>query len=304
MAELTPTFPPGVSWRVAFDTTEFIGIAIKEVVYTLIAAVVLVFLVMLLFLQSFRATLIPMLVVPVALLGAALGMNALGFSINQLTLFAMVLAIGIVVDDAIVVIEATERIMREENLSPLEATRKAMGQITNAIIAITVVLTAVFVPAALQSGTVGGIYRQFALVIAVSMIFSAFLALSLTPALCATILRPTHLDVGVFRWFNRAFDHSRIAYLRTLASSLRQTPRWMAGFAVLVVIAAFLYARLPSSFVPEEDLGMVFGMARAAAGRHARAHHGHAGKGERPPQAERKRQRHESRGRLQFHGHR
>ncbi len=266
MAELAATFPPDVTWRVASDTTQFIGIAIREVVYTLIEAVVLVFLVMLLFLQSFRATLIPMLVVPVTLLGAALGMNALGFSINQLTLFAMVLAIGIVVDDAIVVIEATERIMREENLSPLAATRKAMGQITGAIIAITVVLSAVFIPAALQSGTVGGIYRQFALVIALSMLFSAFLALSLTPALCATILRPAHLNAGVFRWFNRAFDRSQTAYVRTLASSLRHTPRWMASFAVLVIIAGFLYLRLPGSFVPNEDGGVVFAIVELPPG--------------------------------------
>ncbi len=260
MRELERTFPPGVAWGLAFDTTEFIDIAIKEVMYTLVEAVILVFLVMLLFLQSFRATLIPTLVVPVALLGAALGMYALGFSINQLTLFAMVLAIGIVVDDAIVVIEATERIMREEHLSPLEATRKAMGQITNAIVAITVVLAAVFIPAAMQTGTVGGIYRQFAMVIAVSMVFSAFLALTLTPALCATVLRSTHLNIGFFHWFNRAFDRSQTAYVRTLSSSLRKTPRWMMSFAVLVVLAGFLYMRLPGGFVPDEDQGMVFSM--------------------------------------------
>jgi multidrug efflux pump len=258
--ELSETFPPGVEWKAVFDTTEFIGIAIKEVVYTLIEAVILVFLVMLLFLQSIRATLIPTLVVPIALLGAAIGMSMLGFSINQLTLFAMVLAIGIVVDDAIVVIEATERIMRTEGLSPLQSTRKAMSQITNAIIAITVVLSAVFIPAALQSGTVGGIYKQFALVIALSMLFSAFLALSLTPALCATILRPTHLNNPLFRKFNEIFDRSQAAYIRTLTTALRHTPRWMASFAVLVVLAGFMYAKLPTSFVPEEDVGMFVGM--------------------------------------------
>ncbi|HEX2492151.1 MAG TPA: multidrug efflux RND transporter permease subunit [Steroidobacter sp.] len=266
MAELASTFPPGVTWKVSHDTTQYIRIAIKEVVYTLIQAVVLVFLVMLLFLQSFRATLIPTLVVPVALLGAALAMNALGFSINQLTLFAMVLAIGIVVDDAIVVIEATERIMREENLSPMQATRKAMSQITNAIIAITVVLSAVFVPAALQGGTVGGIYRQFALVIALSMLFSAFLALSLTPALCATILRPTHMNNVLFGRFNDAFARSQTAYIQTLASSLRHTPRWMASFIALVLVAALLYARLPTSFVPEEDIGMFIGIVELPPG--------------------------------------
>jgi multidrug efflux pump len=267
MAELDDTFPPGVQWVTVFDTTSFIEIAVQEVVLTLVEAVVLVFLVMLLFLQSFRATLIPMLVVPVALLGAGIGMYVLGFSINQLTLFAMVLAIGIVVDDAIVVIEAVERIMREEHLSPLEATRKAMRQITGAIIAITVVLSAVFIPAALQSGVVGGIYRQFALVIAVSMLFSAFLALSLTPALCASMLRPTHLKENpIFRAFNRAFTSSQAAYVRTLSTSLRHTPRWMASFAVLVVLAGVLYARLPTSFVPDEDLGIVVAIAELPPG--------------------------------------
>ncbi len=180
-----PSFPPGVEWFLPFDATIFIDAAIHEVIITLVIAVVLVFIVMLVFLQSFRATLIPTLVVPVALMGAFIGMALFGFSINQLTLFGMVLAIGIVVDDAIVVIESVERIMREEHLSPKEATRKAMTQITNPIIAISVVLAAVFIPSALQSGSVGMIYQQFAMTIAISMGFSAFLALSLTPALCA-----------------------------------------------------------------------------------------------------------------------
>ncbi len=267
MAELQQTFPAGVSWFVPFDATTFITISIKEVLITLVAAVVLVFIVMLVFLQSFRATLIPTLVVPAALMGAFIGMYVAGFSINQLSLFGIVLAIGIVVDDAIVVIEAVERIMREENLSPREATRKAMGQITGAIVTITVVLAAVFIPSALLGGATGAIYRQFALTIAVSMIFSAFLALSFTPALCATMLKPTHLQPNIiFRWFNRAYDRSQRAYLRVVGESVRHTPRWMVAFAVMVVIGGLLYARLPGSFVPEEDQGYSIGIVQLPPG--------------------------------------
>ena len=267
MAELAQTFPAGVAWSVVFDSTTFIVISIREVLYTLIAAVVLVFIVMLVFLQNIRATLIPTLVVPAALMGAFVGMYAAGFSINQLSLFGMVLAIGIVVDDAIVVIEAVERIMREEGLSPREATRKAMGQITGAIVTITVVLAAVFVPSALQTGATGAIYRQFALTIAVSMLFSAFLALSFTPALCAHMLKPAHLEPNfVFRWFNRAYDRSQRAYVRVVAESLRHTPRWIAAFAVLVIVGAFLFTRLPGSFVPEEDQGYSIGIVQLPPG--------------------------------------
>ena len=192
MAILAKDLPPGVEWDVPYDTTPFIVASITDVVHTLFEAIVLVFLVMLIFLQNLRATIIPTLVIPVALLGTFIGLYLLHFSLNQLTLFGMVLAIGIVVDDAIVVIENVERIMTEEHLGPKEATRKAMGQITGAIVAITVVLTAVFVPSALQPGASGIIYAQFALTIAVSMAFSAFLAMSFTPALCASILKPTH----------------------------------------------------------------------------------------------------------------
>jgi multidrug efflux pump len=267
MAELQHTFPAGVSWFVPFDATDFITISIEEVMITLTAAVVLVFIVMLVFLQSLRATLIPMLVVPAALMGAFIGMYAAGFSINQLTLFGMVLAIGIVVDDAIVVIEAVERIMREENLSPREATRKAMGQITGAIVTITVVLAAVFIPSALLGGATGAIYRQFALTIAVSMLFSAFLALSFTPALCASLLKPTHLAPNiVFRWFNRGYDRAQRTYLDVVAGSVRRTPHWMAAFAVLVVLGGLLFARLPGSFVPEEDQGFVIGIVQLPPG--------------------------------------
>jgi multidrug efflux pump len=261
MNDLSRTFPPGVEWFLPFDATIFIDSAIHEVVVTLMIAIVLVFIVMLVFLQSFRATLIPMLVVPVALMGAFIGMALFDFSINQLTLFGMVLAIGIVVDDAIVVIESVERIMREEHLPPKEATRKAMTQITNPIIAISVVLAAVFVPSALQSGSVGMIYQQFAMTIAISMAFSAFLALSLTPALCATMLRPEHLKENtVFRWFNRGYTGAQGGYLRSVKFSLRHQRWWLAGFGALLIGGGLLFMRVPSSFVPEEDQGFTIGM--------------------------------------------
>src|SRR5690606_35873886 len=191
MDELQATFPQGVTWFSPFGSSTFVRISIEEVVKTLCEAIVLVFLVMLVFLQNLRATLIPTLVIPVALMGTFLGMYLIDFTINQLSLFGMVLAIGIVVDDAIVVIENVERIMTEEGLSPKEATRKAMGQISGAVVAITVVLAAVFVPSAFQGGSAGEIYKQFAITIAMAMAFSAFLALGFTPALCATLLRPS-----------------------------------------------------------------------------------------------------------------
>jgi multidrug efflux pump len=259
MRQLSSTFPPGVSWFTPFDQGQFISISIREVVLTLGGAVFLVFLTMLIFLQNIRATLIPMFVMPVALMGAFIGMYVAGFSINVLTLFGVALAIGIVVDDAIVVIEAVERIMREEQLPPRVATRKALDQLTSAIIAITLVLAAVFVPSALQTGSVGAIYRQFALTIAVSMVFSAFLALSFTPALCATLLKPSHLRPNpIFRLFNRAYDWSAAAYIRRIRQSVRHLPRWMAAFAVLVVIGVFLFLRLPGGFLPDEDQGYAY----------------------------------------------
>ena len=262
MDELSSSFPAGVEWFLPFDATIFINAAIHEVVVTLLIAVFLVFIVMLVFLQSFRATLIPTLVVPVALMGAFIGMAVFGYSINQLTLFDMVLAIGIVVDDAIVVIESVERIMREEHLSPKEATRKAMTQITNPIIAISVVLAAVFVPSALQSGSVGMIYQQFAMTIAISMGFSAFMALSLTPALCATLLRPEHLKENrFFKMFNRGYDRTQKSYVRSVKFSLRHQRYWAVGALVLIVAGFYVLAfRLPGSFVPEEDQGFTIGM--------------------------------------------
>ncbi|WP_266171753.1 efflux RND transporter permease subunit [Dyella subtropica] len=268
MDELAKDFPQGVTWFAPYDTTPFVKVSIKEVVHTLIEAIILVFLVMLIFLQNIRATIIPTLVIPVALLGTFIGLIALDFTINQLTLFGMVLAIGIVVDDAIVVIENVERIMTEEGLPPKEATRKAMGQITGAIVAITVVLTAVFVPSALQAGASGVIYKQFALTIAVSMGFSAFLALSFTPALCATMLTPTHNEKKnlVYRGFNTLFGKVTHIYSGHISSAARHAPRWMVVFALIMVLAGFLYTKLPTSFVPSEDQGFALAIVNLPPG--------------------------------------
>jgi len=267
MASLQSSLPAGVSWFVPYDSTDFIHISINEVVKTLIEAMILVFIVMLVFLQNLRATMIPMLVVPVALMGAFIGMYAFGFTINQLTLFGMVLAIGIVVDDAIVVIENVERIEREEKLTPKQATHKAMLQITSAIVAITSVLAAVFIPSALQGGSVGVIYRQFALTIAVSTATSAFLALSFTPALCASLLKPSHGKPNAFfRWFNRTFDWTLKTYTRQTGTAVGHAPSWMIGFAVIVVLCAFLFSRLPGSFLPEEDQGYALAIVQLPPG--------------------------------------
>jgi multidrug efflux pump len=259
MQELAKNLPPGVTWSIPFESYTFVQVSIDEVVKTLGEAVVLVFFVMLLFLQNLRATLIPMLVVPVALTGAFLGLYAFGFSINVLTLFGLVLAIGIVVDDAIVVVENVERIMREEGLPAKEATRKGMTQITGAIVAVTTVLASVFVPAALMPGSVGAIYRQFSVTIAVSMLLSALMALTFTPALCASILRPEHEHANrLLRAFNNGYESLAGKYLGRLGKAVRHTHRWMIGYGVAVVVAILLLAHLPSSFVPEEDQGEVF----------------------------------------------
>ncbi|MDE2223998.1 MAG: multidrug efflux RND transporter permease subunit [Xanthomonadaceae bacterium] len=259
MQELAKNLPPGVTWSIPFESYTFVRVSIEEVVKTLGEAIVLVFFVMLLFLQNLRATLIPTLVVPVALTGAFLGLYLFGFSINVLSLFGLVLAIGIVVDDAIVVVENVERIMREEGLPPKEATRKGMVQITSAIIAVTTVLASVFVPAALMPGSVGAIYRQFSVTIAVSMLLSALMALTFTPALCASILRPEHEHANRFlRAFNNGYESLARHYLSRLGKAVRHTPRWMAGYVLAIVVAVLLLAHLPSSFVPEEDQGEVF----------------------------------------------
>ena len=268
MDELQPTFPQGVTWMSPFDSTTFVKISIQEVVKTLVEAMVLVFLVMLIFLQNLRATIIPTLVIPVALLGTFMGLSIIGFTINQLTLFAMVLSIGIVVDDAIVVIENVERIMTEEGLSPREATIKAMDQITGAVVAITVVLAAVFIPSALQGGAAGEIYKQFALTIAIAMAFSAFLALGFTPALCATFLKPSHAvnSNWVFRTFNKYYDRISHTYVGHIGSAVRHAPRWMAVFAVLAILCGFLFTRMPGSFLPEEDQGYAMAIVQLPPG--------------------------------------
>ncbi|MEO7150068.1 MAG: multidrug efflux RND transporter permease subunit [Rhodanobacteraceae bacterium] len=267
MDQLAKNFPAGVEWSIPVDTTGFVKVSIIEVVKTLAEAIVLVFIVMLLFLQNLRATLIPTLVVPVALTGAFVGMYAFGFSINVLSLFGLVLAIGIVVDDAIVVVENVERIMREEGLPAKEATRKGMQQITGAVIAVTTVLASVFIPAALMPGSVGAIYRQFAMTVAVSMGLSALMALSFTPALCASLLRPEHEHTNRFlRAFNNGYESLARHYLSRLTKAVRHTPRWMLGYGVAVLVTVALLWHLPSSFVPEEDQGEVLTTVQLPAG--------------------------------------
>jgi multidrug efflux pump len=260
VTDLARFFPPGVRVDYPLDTSTFVRISIEEVLKTLAEAIGLVFLVMYLFLQNLRATLIPTIVVPVALLGTFAAMLAFGFSINVLTMFGMVLSIGILVDDAIVVVENVERIMAEEGLSPLEATRKAMRQITGALIGISLVLTAVFIPMAFFSGSVGTIYRQFSLSLVSSMLFSVFLAMSLTPALCATLLEPIpkghkHEKRGFFGWFNRAFARSTTHYQSSVGRILKHQPSGIVAFVVIIFLVGLLYATLPSSFLPAEDQG-------------------------------------------------
>ena len=260
VTELSKFFPQGVIVNYPLDTSTFVKISIEEVLITLVEAIVLVFLVMYLFLQNIRATLIPTIVVPVALLGTFGAMLAFGFSINVLTMFGMVLSIGILVDDAIVVVENVERIMAEEGLSPLEATRKAMSQITGALIGITLVLTAVFIPMAFFSGSVGTIYRQFSLSLVSSMLFSVFLAMSLTPALCATLLKPIpkghkHEKRGFFGWFNRAFAKSTTHYQSSVGRILKHSWISMVVFVVIIFLVGLIYLRMPSSFLPAEDQG-------------------------------------------------
>ncbi len=268
MDELQSSFPPGVTWFSPYDSSTFVQVSIEEVVHTLVEAIILVFLVMLIFLQNFRATLIPTLVIPIALLGTFLGMYAIGFTINQLSLFGMVLAIGIVVDDAIVVIENVERIMSEEGLSPKDATIKAMGQISGAVVAITVVLAAVFIPSAFQGGSAGEIYKQFALTIAMAMGFSAFLALGFTPALCATMIKPTdhHNKNVVFRVFERGYEKVSGTYVGHITGAIKHAPRWMMLFVLLVALCGFLFTRLPGSFLPEEDQGYAIALVQLPSG--------------------------------------
>ncbi len=262
MEELSKYFPTGVTYTVPYDTSKFVQISIEEVVKTLIEAIILVFLVMYLFLQNIRYTLIPTIVVPVALMGTFATLLVFGFSINVLTMFGMVLAIGILVDDAIVVVENVERIMSEEGLSPRDATRKAMGQITGALIGITLVLIAVFIPMAFFGGAVGAIYRQFSISMVASMVFSVLMAFTLTPALCATILKPVeaghhHEKRGFFGWFNRVFNKTSVRYQSFIGKMLTKTTRYMIVYGLIVACVGLLYVRLPASFLPSEDQGYI-----------------------------------------------
>jgi len=262
VADLTPYFPPGLKVVYPNDVTPFIKISIQEVVKTLLEGIVLVVLVMFLFLQNWRATLIPAIAVPVVLLGTFGLMAAVGFTINTLSMFGLVLAIGLLVDDAIVVVENVERVMTEEKLGPREATEKAMGQITGALIGVAMVLSAVFVPVAMSSGTVGAIYRQFSLTIVAAMLLSVFVALTLTPALCATLLKAPDREHaarhGFFGWFNRAFDQGRERYVGGVRGVLARTARWFAIYLAIVAAVGLLFVKLPTAFVPNEDQGYFF----------------------------------------------
>ncbi len=262
IAELSTYFPPGMRVVYPYDTTPFVKVSISEVIKTLFEGVALVFLVMYLFLQNIRATLVPTIAVPVVLLGTFGVMGAVGFSINTLSMFGLVLAIGLLVDDAIVVVENVERIIAEEHLSPREATRKAMSQITGALVGVALVLSAVFVPMAFSSGSVGAIYRQFSLTIVAAMLLSVFVALTLTPALCATLLKPAgHAPVqrkGFFGWFNRNFEHGRDRYVGGVRHVIARSGRWFLIYGALVAAVGLLFVRLPTSFLPDEDQGYVF----------------------------------------------
>ena len=260
MQDLARYFPEGVKYDIPYDTSPFVKVSIEQVINTLFEAMLLVFAVMFLFLQNLRYTLIPTLVVPVALMGTFAVMLAMGFSVNVLTLFGMVLAIGILVDDAIVVVENVERIMAEEGLPPKEATRKAMGQISGAIVGITLVLVAVFLPMAFMQGSVGVIYQQFSLSMAVSILFSAFLALSLTPALCATLLKPVakgehHERKGFFGWFNRRFEGMSNGYQRWVMQALKRSGRYLLVYVLLLAVLGYGFSQLPTAFLPTEDQG-------------------------------------------------
>jgi multidrug efflux pump len=261
--ELAPNFPPGLKVVYPYDTTPFVKISITEVVKTLFEGIALVFLVMYLFLQNFRATLIPTIAVPVVLLGTFGIMSAFGFTINTLSMFGLVLAIGLLVDDAIVVVENVERVMSEEGLSPREATRKAMGQITGALVGVAMVLSAVFVPMAFSGGSAGAIYRQFSLTIVSAMLLSVFVALSLTPALCSILLKPASRDgetpkKGFFGAFNRGFDQGRDRYLGGVRYVIDRFGRWLLIYGALIVAVGLLFVRLPTGFLPDEDQGIAF----------------------------------------------
>ncbi|BFG80570.1 efflux RND transporter permease subunit [Paraburkholderia terrae] len=271
VAELEPFFPPGMKVQKPYDTTPFVRISIEEVVRTLAEAIVLVFLVMYLFLQNFRATLIPTIAVPVVLLGTFGVLAAFGFTINTLTMFAMVLAIGLLVDDAIVVVENVERVMAEEGLPPKDATRKSMSQITGALIGVALVLAAVFVPMAFFSGSTGVIYRQFSITIVSAMTLSVLVAMVLTPALCATLLKPhppghTQAKSGFFGWFNRTFDRGNRSYQGIVRHMLGKKWCYMIVYAALLALVVAGFAKLPVGFLPDEDQGTLFTLVQLPPG--------------------------------------
>ncbi|EAZ5904386.1 efflux RND transporter permease subunit [Salmonella enterica subsp. diarizonae] len=271
LVELQPFFPQGMKVVYPYDTTPFVKISIHEVVKTLFEAIILVFLVMYLFLQNIRATLIPTIAVPVVLLGTFAILSAFGYSINTLTMFGMVLAIGLLVDDAIVVVENVERVMMEDNLSPREATEKSMSQIQGALVGIAMVLSAVFIPMAFFGGSTGAIYRQFSITIVSAMALSVLVALILTPALCATLLKPVSAEhhkkkSGFFGWFNARFDHSVNHYTNSVSGIVRNTGRYLIIYLLIVVGMAVLFLRLPTSFLPEEDQGVFLTMIQLPSG--------------------------------------
>ncbi|CQQ73952.1 acriflavin resistance protein F [Salmonella enterica subsp. enterica serovar Typhimurium str. DT104] len=271
LAELQPFFPQGMKVVYPYDTTPFVKISIHEVVKTLFEAIILVFLVMYLFLQNIRATLLPTIAVPVVLLGTFAVLAAFGYSINTLTMFGMVLAIGLLVDDAIVVVENVERVMMEDNLSPREATEKSMSQIQGALVGIAMVLSAVFIPMAFFGGSTGAIYRQFSITIVSAMALSVLVALILTPALCATLLKPVSAEhhekkSGFFGWFNTRFDHSVNHYTNSVSGIVRNTGRYLIIYLLIVVGMAVLFLRLPTSFLPEEDQGVFLTMIQLPSG--------------------------------------
>ncbi|MCC6296102.1 MAG: efflux RND transporter permease subunit [Pseudomonadales bacterium] len=271
LAELESDLPDGMVMELAYDTAPFTEVAIRGVVETLIEAVILVTLVMFLFLQNLRATIIPTIAIPVVLLGTFGILQATGFSINTLTMFAMVLAIGLLVDDAIVVVENVERIMTEEGLSPREATRKSMGQIQGALVGIGTVLSAVFIPMAFFPGTTGAVYRQFSITIVSAMVLSVFVALILTPALCASMLKPIpagshHEKRGLFGWFNRAFSSTTNGYAGLIDRMLGRPLRYLVIYAAVVGAVVVLFTRMPTAFLPEDDPGLMFSQVQLPVG--------------------------------------
>ena len=248
-------FPPGIDYVIPFDTTKFVNASIKEVVTTLIEAMLLVALVVYVFLQNWRATLIPLIAVPVSLIGTFAGLWLFGFSVNTLTLFAMVLSIGIVVDDAIVVLENVERLMAERHLAPKEAAYEAMREVSGAVVAIVLVLSAVFIPVAFLGGIAGKLYQQFAVTVALSVVLSGVVALTLTPALCAVLLKPTHTEPKAFRWFNKAFGALTEGYAKLVDKTLHHRILGTSVFAAVIVASIVLFRLVPGGFVPPEDQG-------------------------------------------------